>query len=57
MIPFYVIYYRYMYIFMYIYNRVINYNLYRKREAEMAKLRKLLEDVHSDSEQQIHMLR
>ena len=42
---------------MYIYNRVINYNLYRKREAEMAKLRKLLEDVHSDSEQQIHMLR
>jgi len=29
----------------------------RKREAEMAKLRKLLEDVHSDSEQQIHMLR
>lgn len=29
----------------------------RKREAEMAKLRKLLEDVHSESEQQIHMLR
>lgn len=29
----------------------------RKREAEMAKLRKLLEDVHSESEQQIHLLR
>merc|ERR1719397_2499571 len=29
----------------------------RKREAEMAKLRKLLEDVHNESEQQIHTLR
>merc|ERR1712193_468814 len=29
----------------------------RKREAEMAKLRKLLEDVHTESEQQIHLLR
>merc|ERR1711892_1572188 len=29
----------------------------RKREAEMAKLRKLLEDVHTESEQQIHVLR
>merc|ERR1712142_285122 len=29
----------------------------RKREAEMAKLRQLLEDGHSDSELQIHMLR
>merc|ERR1712004_587959 len=29
----------------------------RKREAEMAKLRKLLEEVHTDSEQQIHILR
>merc|ERR1712126_681652 len=29
----------------------------RKREAEMAKLRKLLEDVHTESEQQIHTLR
>jgi len=29
----------------------------RKREAEMAKLRKLLEDVHTESEQQIHQLR
>lgn len=29
----------------------------RKREAEMAKLRKLLEDVHMESEQQIHILR
>merc|ERR1711981_190751 len=29
----------------------------RKREAEMAKLRKLLEDVHTESEQQIHILR
>lgn len=28
----------------------------RKREAEMAKLRKLLEDVHTESEQQIHTL-
>merc|ERR1712106_428049 len=28
-----------------------------KREAEMAKLRKLLEDVHNESEQQIHTLR
>lgn len=28
----------------------------RKREAEMAKLRKLLEDVHSESEQQIHLV-
>merc|ERR1711882_28725 len=27
------------------------------REAEMAKLRKLLEDVHTESEQQIHTLR
>ena len=25
--------------------------------AEMAKLRKLLEDVHTESEQQIHILR
>jgi hypothetical protein len=30
---------------------------HRKREAEMAKLRKLLEDVHTESEQQIHQLR
>jgi len=29
----------------------------RKREAEMAKLRKLLEEVHTESEQQIHNLR
>ncbi len=29
----------------------------RKREAEMAKLRKLLEDVHIESEQSIHLLR
>merc|ERR1711971_154401 len=29
----------------------------RKREAEMAKLRKLLEEVHTESEQQIHTLR
>jgi chromosome segregation ATPase len=29
----------------------------RKREAEMAKLRKLLEDVHTESEQTIHALR
>merc|ERR1712021_216991 len=29
----------------------------RKRGAEMAKLRKLLEDVHTESEQQIHVLR
>ncbi len=29
----------------------------RKREAEMAKLRKLLEDVHTESEHQIHLLR
>merc|ERR1711970_1348468 len=29
----------------------------RKREAEMAKLRKLLEDVHTESEQTIHQLR
>jgi chromosome segregation ATPase len=29
----------------------------RKREAEMAKLRKLLEDVHTESEHQIHQLR
>jgi len=29
----------------------------RKREAEMAKLRKLLEDVHTESEQQIYVLR
>lgn len=29
----------------------------RKREAEMAKLRKLLEDVHTESEMQIHTLR
>jgi len=29
----------------------------RKREAEMAKLRKLLEDVHNESESQIHTLR
>merc|ERR1719347_2357720 len=29
----------------------------RKREAEMAKLRRLLEDVHTESEQQIHTLR
>ena len=29
----------------------------RKREAEMAKLRKLLEDVHMESEQNIHILR
>jgi hypothetical protein len=29
----------------------------RKREAEMAKLRKLLEDVHMESEQNIHLLR
>ena len=29
----------------------------RKREAEMAKLRKLLEEVHTESEQQIHILR
>lgn len=29
----------------------------RKREAEMAKLRKLLEDVHTESEQTIHSLR
>ncbi len=29
----------------------------RKREAEMAKLRKLLEDVHTESEQNIHLLR
>merc|ERR1719431_1473431 len=29
----------------------------RKREAEMAKPRKLLEDGHTESEQQIHTLR
>jgi len=29
----------------------------RKREAEMAKLRQLLEQVHTESEQQIHSLR
>merc|ERR1712226_1498894 len=29
----------------------------RKREAEMAKLRKLLEDVHMQSEQSIHLLK
>jgi chromosome segregation ATPase len=29
----------------------------RKREAEMAKLRKLLEDVHMESEQNIHLLK
>lgn len=29
----------------------------RKREAEMAKLRKLLDDVHTESEQCIHILR
>ena len=29
----------------------------RKREAEMAKLRKLLEEVHNESEQSIHQLR
>ena len=29
----------------------------RKREAEMAKLRKLLEDVHTESEQNIHLLK
>jgi len=29
----------------------------RKREAEMAKLRKLLEEVHTESEMQIHTLR
>jgi len=29
----------------------------RKREAEMAKLRKLLEDVHTESEHTIHQLR
>merc|ERR1712141_857536 len=29
----------------------------RKREAEMAKLRKLLEDVHTESEQSIHLLK
>merc|ERR1712106_927647 len=29
----------------------------RLTEAEMAKLRKLLEDVHNESEQQIHTLR
>merc|ERR1712213_171018 len=29
----------------------------RKREAEMAKLRKLLEDVHMESEQSIHLLK
>jgi chromosome segregation ATPase len=29
----------------------------RKREAEMSKLRKLLEDVHTESEVQIHQLR
>merc|ERR1719175_551648 len=29
----------------------------RKREAEMSKLRKLLEDVHNESEQRIHTLR
>jgi chromosome segregation ATPase len=29
----------------------------RKREAEMAKLRKLLEDVHMEAEQSIHLLK
>ena len=29
----------------------------RRREAEMAKLRKLLEDVHTESEQSIHLLK
>jgi chromosome segregation ATPase len=29
----------------------------RKREAEMSKLRKLLEDVHTESEQNFHILR
>lgn len=29
----------------------------RKREAEMAKLRKLLEDVHMESEQSIHVMK
>jgi len=29
----------------------------RRREAEMAKLRKLLEEVHTESEQTIHMLK
>merc|ERR1719337_301934 len=31
--------------------------LQEQREAEMAKLRKLLEEVHTESEQQIHTLR
>ena len=39
-------------------NKIINPMICcRKREAEMAKLRKLLEDVHTESEQQIHQLR
>ena len=32
-------------------------DLNRRREAEMAKLRKLLEDVHTESEQSIHLLK
>merc|ERR1719238_2659128 len=32
-------------------------SLFAHREAEMAKLRKLLEEVHTESEQQIHTLR
>lgn len=32
-------------------------DLNRRREAEMAKLRKLLEDVHTESEQSIHMMK
>jgi chromosome segregation ATPase len=35
----------------------VQLDINRKREAEMAKLRKLLEDVHMESEQQIHILR
>ena len=32
-------------------------DLNRRREAEMAKLRKLLEDVHTESEQSIHLMK
>lgn len=40
--------------FYHIFSATFNF---RKREAEMAKLRKLLEDVHTESEHQIHQLR
>lgn len=33
------------------------YEINRKRDAELAKLRKLLEDVHLESEQTIHLLK